>query len=211
MGDASDNIPGVPGVGEKTAIKLLKEHGSVEALYEAIDGMKASKMKEKLVANEEQAHLSKKLATIYTEAPIEITLNDIDYAGPNEEEILTVWRELGFKSLIDKSNFADTVTEQQEIAVEIVTDVKEEMLTDKMAMHVELENEHYHDCQIFGIALTDGTRTLYVPISVAFTNEVLKNWLQDDTKQKYMADSKATQAILQRMDIELRGVTLIYY
>ncbi len=60
MGDASDNIPGVPGVGEKTAIKLLKEYGSVEKLYEAIDGMKASKMKEKLVANEEQAKLSKK-------------------------------------------------------------------------------------------------------------------------------------------------------
>ena len=207
MGDASDNIPGVPGVGEKTAIKLLKEYGSVEALYEAIDGMKASKMKEKLVANEEQAHLSKRLATIYTEAPVEIALNDIVYAGPNEEEVLTVWRELGFKSLIDKSNFADTVTEQQEIAVEIVTDVKEEMLSDQMAIHVELENEHYHDCQIFGIALTDGTRTLYVPINVAFTNEVLKKWLQDDTKQKYMTDSKATQAILQRMDIELRGVT----
>lgn len=207
MGDPSDNIPGVPGVGEKTAIKLLKEHGSVEALYEAIDGMKTSKMKEKLVANEEQAYLSKKLATIYTEAPVEVTLNDIDYAGPNEEEILTVWRELGFKSLIDKSNFTDTVTEQKEITVEIVTDVKQDMLADQMAIHVELENDHYHDCQAFGIALTDGVRTLYVPISVAFTNEVLKNWLQDDTKQKYVADSKATQAFLQRMDIELRGVT----
>ena len=75
MGDASDNIPGVPGVGEKTAIKLLKEHGSVENLYASIDSLKASKMKEKLVANEEQAKMSKQLATIYTEAPIEIGLN----------------------------------------------------------------------------------------------------------------------------------------
>lgn len=102
MGDPSDNIPGVPGVGEKTAIKLLKEYGSVEALYEQIDGMKKSKMKEKLKANEEQAKMSKKLATIFTDAPIDISLEDLDYPGPNEEEVLQVWQELSFKSLIEK-------------------------------------------------------------------------------------------------------------
>lgn len=80
MGDQSDNIPGVPGVGEKTAIKLLKEHGTIEKLYEAMDSLKASKMKEKLVDNEEMAHLSKKLATIHTDAPITITLDDLAYS-----------------------------------------------------------------------------------------------------------------------------------
>ncbi len=99
----------------------------------------------------------KKLATIYTEAPIEITLDDLDYPGPNEEEVLTVWQELGFKSLIEKSNFADDRKgNSRKLQFEIVTDVTEEMLTDEMAVHVEIENEHYHDCQIFGIALTDG-------------------------------------------------------
>lgn len=102
MGDASDNIPGVPGVGEKTAVKLLKEYGSVEALYEAMDSVKASKMKEKLVANEEQAIMSKQLATIFTEAPIEIALTELSYSGPNEEALIDVWQELGFKSLLEK-------------------------------------------------------------------------------------------------------------
>ncbi len=207
MGDSSDNIPGVPGVGEKTAIKLLKEYGSVEAMYEAIDGMKASKMKEKLVANEEQAYMSKKLATIYTEAPIDITLGDISYPGPNEEDVLAVWRELGFKSLIGKSDFADTAKEQEAIEVEVVENVTADMLADKMAVHVELANDHYHECEAFGIALTDGVRTIYVPISVAFTEGALKAWLEDETKEKLMADSKATQAMLQRIGIELRGVT----
>ncbi|WP_431027492.1 DNA polymerase I [Lysinibacillus sp. LZ02] len=207
MGDASDNIPGVPGVGEKTAIKLLKEYGSVESLYVAIDAMKASKMKEKLVANEEQAHMSKKLATIYTEAPVEIGLGELNYPGPNEEELLTVWKELGFKSLIEKSDFQGDQGEQAEITVEIVNDVTATMLANRMAVHVELENEHYHGCEVFGMSLTDGQHTLYVPIHGTLTNEALIAWLKDETKEKYMADSKATQATLQRMGIELRGVT----
>lgn len=207
MGDSSDNIPGVPGVGEKTAIKLLKEYGSVEALYEAIDSMKASKMKEKLVANEEQAHMSKKLATIYTEAPIDITLGDLSYSGPNEEELLALWRELGFKSLIEKSDFTETVTEQKAIEVKVVEEITPQMLADKMAVHIELENDHYHDCDAIGIALTDGSQTIYVPIEYAFTNEILTSWLEDEKKEKLMADSKATQAMLQRHGIELKGVT----
>ncbi len=87
---------------KKTAVKLLKEHGSVESLYKAMDTLKASKMKEKLVANEEQAIMSKKLATIFTDAPIEVALTDLAYNGPNEEELINVWRELGFKSLLEK-------------------------------------------------------------------------------------------------------------
>ncbi|MER2106208.1 MAG: DNA polymerase I [Solibacillus sp.] len=206
MGDTSDNIPGVPGVGEKTAIKLLKEHGSVEALYEAIDGLKASKMKEKFIENEELAHLSKKLATILVEAPIDITLDELSYTGPNEEELLAVWQELGFKSLIEKSDFAEEVKEQAEIEVKM-TEITTDLLKDRMALHVELENEHYHDCDGLGLALTDGERTIYTPIEALASNEALKMWLADETKQKSVLDSKATQAFLARAGIRLRGVT----
>ncbi len=207
MGDSSDNIPGVPGVGEKTAIKLLKEYGSVEKLYEQIEGMKASKMKEKLVANEESAYLSKKLATIYTEAPIDITVEDIAYPGPDNEALLAVWQELGFKSLINKSDFNSEVKEQVEITFETVKDITADMLTDRMAIHVELENEHYHDCQALGIALTDGEKTIYTAEDTLFSSATLKGWLEDETKEKYVLDSKATQAFLARSDIQLRGVT----
>ncbi|WP_107839794.1 DNA polymerase I [Metasolibacillus meyeri] len=206
MGDASDNIPGVPGVGEKTAIKLLKEYGSVEALYEAIGGMKASKMKEKLVANEESAHLSKKLATIFTEAPIEVTLDELAYAGPNEDALLTVWQELGFKSLIEKSDMQSTAQEQEEIQLNIVNDITAAMLKDTLALHVELENEHYHSCAMLGIAITDGVDAKYIPVDVALKSDAFKAWLEDETKKKYIVDSKATQAILARYDIKLAGV-----
>ncbi len=206
MGDSSDNIPGVPGVGEKTAVKLLKEHGSVEALYEAMDTLKASKMKEKLVANEEQAIMSKKLATIYTDAPITISLADLVYNGPNEEELMSVWRELGFKSLIDKSDFTVQEEEQAPFEYELVQEVKSEDLKDVMAVHVELENEHYHTCQQLGIALSDGTKTQYIPFDIAAKSDELRRWLEDATKIKYMSDSKAAQAALKRAGIQLAGV-----
>ncbi len=206
MGDTSDNIPGVPGIGEKTAIKLLKEYGSVEALYEQIDGMKQSKMKEKLVDNEEQAKLSKQLATIFTDAPIEITLNDLDYPGPNEEELLNVWQELSFKSLIEKSDFQMEEKETANLEFEIIENVTEDMLHDVMAVHVELENEHYHSCNILGFGFTDGEKTFFVPFEVIEHNEAIKKWLEDDSKKKYMSDSKAAQAILKRIDINLQGV-----
>ncbi|KGR77482.1 DNA polymerase I [Ureibacillus manganicus] len=206
MGDTSDNIPGVPGVGEKTAIKLLKEYGTVENLYENIEGMKASKMKEKLVANEDQAKMSKKLATIFTEAPIEITLADIEYPGPDEQQVLDVWQELSFKSLIEKSNFQVEEKETAALDFNIVTNVTTDLLKDTMAVHLELENEHYHSCRLFGLAFTDGAITFYVPFEAMEQNEAVKNWLEDETKKKYMSDSKAAQAMLNRLGIKLRGV-----
>jgi len=206
MGDASDNIPGVPGVGEKTAVKLLKEHGSVESLYKAMDTLKASKMKEKLVANEEQAIMSKKLATIFTDAPIEVALADLAYNGPNEEELINVWRELGFKSLLEKSDFSVQEEEQAPFDYEIVQEVKQEHLKDIMAVHLELEDEHYHTCQQLGIALTDGAKPIYVPFDIVAKSDVLRLWLEDATKIKYMSDSKAAQAALRRAGIRLAGV-----
>ncbi|WP_025114493.1 DNA polymerase I [Lysinibacillus fusiformis] len=206
MGDSSDNIPGVPGVGEKTAVKLLKEHGSVEALYEAMDTLKVSKMKEKLVANEEQAKMSKKLATIFTDAPITISLTDLAYHGPNEEELINVWRELGFKSLLEKSDFTVQEQEQTPFDFEQVQEVRQEDLQDVMAVHVELENEHYHTCALLGMALSDGTRTQYISFDVAAKSDILRRWLEDSSKIKYMSDSKASQAALKRAGIQLAGI-----
>lgn len=206
MGDSSDNIPGVPGVGEKTAIKLLKEYGTVEKLYEAIDSLKASKMKDKLIENEELAHLSKKLATIHTEAPIEITLEDIDYSGPDEQAVIAIWKELGFKSLLEKSNFQEEAKVQKEIRFNIVDSLQPSHLKEEMALHVELENEHYHTCRVLGLGLTNGEETYFVPEAELLENETLKSWLADESKKKYVSDRKAAQVMLSRLGYELNGV-----
>ena len=96
MGDKSDNIPGVTKIGEKTGLKLLLEHGSLEGIYNHIDEMKKSKMKENLINDKEQAFLSKTLATIDTQSPIEIGLDDTAFTGPDLEKLTAFYDEMGF-------------------------------------------------------------------------------------------------------------------
>lgn len=103
MGDKSDNIPGIPGVGEKTAFKLIKEYGDMENLLMNIDSVSGKKLKESLVEYREQAILSKKLATIITEVPIEASLEEIKTAGSfNNPEVKDMCLRLQFKSILNK-------------------------------------------------------------------------------------------------------------
>jgi len=109
MGDASDNIPGLPGVGEKTAKKFLKAYGSMEGLFENIHELKG-KMKEKVEANQELGLLSKKLATIMLDVPVEFNEKDFEMSEPNITKVTEIFQELEFKRLID--NFLKTFSAQ---------------------------------------------------------------------------------------------------
>ncbi|KOO52442.1 DNA polymerase I [Viridibacillus arvi] len=206
MGDASDNIPGVPGVGEKTAIKLLKQYPTIEELYENVEQVSGAKLKEKLTTNEEQAKMSKQLATIDRQSPITIALDDLVYDGPNVDELFSLWQDLSFKSLIEKSEFQSEATTTKELTFSILEDVSAEQLQDVMAVHIELADEHYHTCERFGIALVNDLQAYYLPYDKALASESLKEWLEDASKQKYMVDSKAAQAALLRDGIKLAGV-----
>ena len=98
-GDASDNIPGVRGVGDKTAIKLLKEYKDLEDIYNHIDEIKGS-LKDKLINDKEMAFVSKEMATIYKDVPIDVNFDNIKYTGPNEEKLYEIYKDLEFYSLI---------------------------------------------------------------------------------------------------------------
>lgn len=206
MGDASDNIPGVPGVGEKTAIKLLKEHPSVEEVYENIDAMKASKMKEKLVANKEQALMSKELATILLEAPIEVKVDDLKWDGPNVDELFTLWKELDFKTLIEKSEYESEEHETIELDYKIVDDLTDKELMTGLAIHLEIENEHYHTAQQLGVAFVNEEQAYFVTYENVLKSEIIKNYLEDEQKVKYVFDLKKHQAALARDGIKLQGI-----
>ena len=101
MGDASDNIPGVPGVGPKTALKLIKEYGDVETVLENIDKVSGKALKAKLADNKESALLSKKLATICTEAPVDTDIEKYALA-PLREEARTLMQDLEFRNMYDR-------------------------------------------------------------------------------------------------------------
>ncbi|MDL2310808.1 DNA polymerase I [Peptostreptococcaceae bacterium OttesenSCG-928-C18] len=102
MGDASDNIPGVPGVGEKTALKLIKEYGSIEEVYKNIDNISGKVLKTKLEENETLAYLSKKLGTIFLEVPMDLNLEKYSLKEPNYNELKEKFEKLEFSSFIKK-------------------------------------------------------------------------------------------------------------
>ena len=152
MGDSSDNIPGVKGIGEKGAIKLLKEYQTIENLYEHIDEIKGS-THDKLVTFKENAFMSKKIATIYCDVPLEISLNDLKYDGPNNELLYDAFSKLEFTSLLsgitkekanEKINFI-SVNEN----INVVTN-------DIVSLYIECDNEDYTCANIVSISLYDG-------------------------------------------------------
>ncbi|MBS4535932.1 DNA polymerase I [Clostridium sp. D2Q-14] len=102
MGDKSDNIPGVPGVGEKTGIKLLKKYNSIEGIYDNIEEVSGKKLKERLIENRNQAFMSRKLAEIIINVPLDINLEELKREDPNEKELLELYTKLEFKTFIQK-------------------------------------------------------------------------------------------------------------
>ena len=100
MGDASDNIPGIPGVGEKTALKLLHQFETVEHLVQSVEEVSGQKLKEKINEHKDLALISKNLATIMREAPVEVTLDETTYNGMDSEKVIAFYKELGFQNFV---------------------------------------------------------------------------------------------------------------
>lgn len=116
MGDTSDNIPGVPGIGEKTAAKLLAEYGDLDGVYAAVDSMKASKMKQNLIENKDLAYLSKTLATIKLDCPIPFEFSEATYQDPFNAEAYTLFEDLELKSFYKRFS----VEKKEELTFETV-------------------------------------------------------------------------------------------
>ena len=157
MGDKSDNIPGAPGIGEKTAIKLISQYGTIENIYKNINDLKG-KQKEKLVDYKYQIELSKELVKIKLDIPIEFTTSDIERKYPNEEQLTQLFQELEFKSLakrlfqkdipkaksgnaVQQSMFADSSTKpvtEKETSATLSTSTKDYQLIDSKEKTEEL-------------------------------------------------------------------------
>ena len=196
MGDKSDNIPGVTKIGEKTGIKLLLEHGSLEGIYENIDGMKASKM------NKEQAFLSKTLATIDTKAPIEIGLEDLVYSGPDVENLGKFYDEMGFKQLKQALNVSSADVAES-LNFTIVDQVTQDMLTEESIFHFELFGENYHTDDLVGFAWSCGDK-LYATDKLNLLQEpIFKDFLEKTPLRVY--DFKKAKVLLNRFGVDLQA------
>jgi DNA polymerase-1 len=206
-GDASDNIPGVTKIGEKTAIKLLKEYGSVEGIYENIDKLKASKMKENLINDKEQAFMSKRLATIDTNSPVDVNIDDLKYEGKNLDKLVPFYKEMDFKQFLSKLDIEEEAVEMEDVHFDVVDTFTEEMFTEDMALYVEMMEDNYHTSPIVGVAW--GTKKkIYATSSLAlFENEAFIHWLLSDKYKKFVYDAKRTYVALNRYVGKMQGTS----
>jgi DNA polymerase I len=210
MGDNSDNIPGVPGVGEKTAIKLLKEFHTLEELLSSIEKVSGNKLKEKLTTYKDQAVLSKELATIVREAPVEVQLDEIYYEGFEKEKLHHLFKELGFQSLLDKLGqdlVSEDMTELEDIEFEMVEQITEEIFAEENFFYVEVLEDNYHYADIIGFSLVNANGHFFISTQKALESPIFKEWAEDEDKKKTVYDVKRTEVILRHHGIHLKGVT----
>ena len=199
-GDASDNIPGVKGIGEKTALHLLSTYKTIEGIYENIDNIKG-KMQEKLISDKDMAFVSKEIATIYNEVPLDIKdLEDLKYVPTIEsKELQEIYEELEFYSLLknftkkEKTNYLENM-----IRLENSEDLK---LDNIVSFYIEVDSPNYHTGNILGMALTDKENTYY--IKKDFIKECIPK-LKD--KILYTFDLKKSIVSLHKLGISLTEV-----
>ncbi|MDP4085347.1 MAG: DNA polymerase I [Bacillota bacterium] len=210
MGDTSDNIPGVPGVGEKTAIKLLKEFNTLENLLNSIDQVSGQKLKEKLEEFKDQALMSKELATIERKAPVKIDLDEIKYEGFNPKNVATIFKELGFNSLLDKLG-EDVFPKEEQIMedIEYITpeEITEEIFSEENYFYVEILDDNYHYADIIGFSLVNDKGYFYLPTEKVIHSTVFKEWAENERSHKIVYDTKRSEVSLRRFGIHLKGVT----
>lgn len=204
MGDPSDNIPGVPGVGEKTAIKLLKQYGTMEGVYEHLNDITAKKLNENLTTYEEQAFLSKQLVTIHTSAPIEPTVDELVYNGPDEEALYEQFKQYEFNTLLKQLNVEEEV-EEREWNVTIVTEESALVLPERAAVHLEYMDENYLTEDVFGLLIRTEEGNQFIVPEVIGSSERLKTWLESEDVVKEATDSKAIRGGLARYGVSVSG------
>ena len=158
MGDSSDNIPGVKGVGEKTAIKLLSQYHDLENLYEHIDEIKGA-THNKLVDGKDSAFMSREIATIYREVPVSFELEDLYFKYQYTEELIDLYSELGFNSFIKKAE----LTSHEEVKVNIISDITNLSIDEEVAVYLDIDQDNYHKANIVGIALYNKKNQIYIP------------------------------------------------
>lgn len=209
MGDSSDNIPGVPGVGEKTALKLLKRHESVDRLYEELEQEKG-KLKERLAENKDQAFLSRDLARIDCRVPIDINFGQ--EVRPQWDQLRQIFARLEFRSLLDQTQSDETDSGEADLSVDEINEL--EAIRDWLTA-VEPGSQVAVDILDGSICLFVGSSALHIP-SASVTSEVgaaLLQTLQD--AQIHCFDSKALYHALQvygelpiMLDLALAGYVL---
>ena len=221
-GDSSDNIPGVSGVGEKTAIGLIQEFGSLEGVFEHLREIKKKKLKENLEKSQADAVLSKKLVTIEQFAPIDEDIGDLRVGEPDSQELSEIFRELEFKGLWDQfATREETVKKDYHLCLseEALSSLIEEIKQKgRVSIDTETTSQDPLQVRLVGISFAcEENRASYLPLAHHYAGapkqlehskalEVLKGILQDERIAKIGQNIKYDALVFKCHGIELQGI-----
>lgn len=217
QGDTSDNIPGVPGIGPKTAISLIQKYHTVEELYkkvEAVEDDLKGKQRENIVNNKEMAELSRKLGEINTKVPVDDTLEDIKLEEWDKQKVLEIFEELRFNRYIERfklregtSTIANTLPKEEELEIVETTEIPN--LNGKLYYYLELtENSNSENIikkDITGISIYCENKIYYISSDEGFS-EKLKQIFEDEKIEKYGYDLAEDYIILKQIGITMKNI-----
>lgn len=173
MGDQSDNIPGVKGIGEKTAIKLLQTYSSLDGIYQNIENIKGA-TKQKLITDKDNAYMSYDIATIYREVPIDTNLDNIKYQNELTDELINIYNDLDFHSLLRKTT--NKTTSDDKIKYNLIKDLNNIDINSDVAINIDLDNDNYHQANIIGVSIYNDNLAIYIKkedlVNTDFLNKI---------------------------------------
>jgi DNA polymerase-1 len=217
MGDKSDNIPGVPGIGEKTGLKLIKEFGSIEEVYKNLDKVSGKKLKENLIENENIAYLSRKLGEIITNIPLDLGIEDLKVKDANWEELLPLFEKLEFKSFINRApdkyrNKEDEIEinyEYKIVSAEEIEEVAKSLSQEKkLAFKFLIDGSNIIEDEIISLGIKPQTgSTYYIDLSNMGERfiQLFKPIFENPQIEKIGHSLKKDMAILFRYGIQIQN------
>lgn len=207
MGDPSDNLKGIPKIGDKTAKKLIEDYGSLENILENASNIKG-KIGENLIEFAENGRICKRLATIKTDDNLNLEVNSLIYKGYNLNKISEFAKKYDLKTLINKlpSNFR-LVDNKKKVEYQEINNVSSLNINDEISLALDLEFGNYHDASLFGILLTFKNNTYYINKENLFNDNELLLILKDKAIKKNCFDFKKIKYVLNKYNIEINGLS----
>ena len=216
LGDTSDNIPGVPGIGQKGSATLLERFGSLDGIYENLEELKG-KQKANLIEFREQAYMSRRLATIDTSVPLDVGIDGLKLDPPNTEKINAVYREFEFYSLLSDEEQPETENADSHSHV-VCSDIAALVeffgahAGETLAVTPAFEQPSHLTGALVGAAFATSGAAAYVPLGAADGSlgeeglQAIKEWLEDETKQKIVHNVRDVLCVFRRHGINIRGI-----
>lgn len=207
LGDPSDNLPGIPKVGEKTALSLIKEYGDIDNIILGVKNLK-TKVAQNILEYQDVGKLSKKLATIKIDEEISFNVNDTIYNGYTLSDVNEFATKYEMKKLINRLPTSLRIQETSYNKVDYfeINNTEDLNLSKGFGVALDIENVNYHDAQIYGIAICLDDKVYYLPYEALKNNTKFIKQLEDKSIRKYCFDFKTIRCVLYNHKIKIDGL-----